>query len=130
MTIVVLEIGVVSLVDCELCGGLVVPRDLVWHVLNIIARPLPAILVFQRARGVGQVGELLLKVLERKHNRLHAGFVERVSLGQVEDVELYFGCFFRLVDNLEVKPLRVPPCVQIVFEPQVVLYVVDLACFP
>jgi hypothetical protein len=53
--------------------------------------------------------------------------VERVGLGQVQDVERDLGRLVRLVDYLEVVPLRVAFGVDVILEPQVVLHIVDFA---
>ena len=56
--------------------------------------------------------------------------VERVGLGQVQDVERDLGRLVRLVDYLEVVPLRVALRVVVVLQPQVVLHVVHLRRLP
>ena len=55
--------------------------------------------------------------------------VERVRLGQIQDVERDLGRLVRLVDYLEVVPLRVAFSVDVVLEPQIVLHIIDFASF-
>lgn len=55
--------------------------------------------------------------------------VERVRLGQIQDVERDLGRLVRLVDYLEVVPLRVAFSVDVILEPQIVLHIIDFARF-
>lgn len=99
-----------------------IPRNVILKVLYIFASPMPAPLWVRLTA--------LFKFFLRKDNRFHANLVERVRLGQIEDIELNSGRFLLIVYDFEVVPLRVPFRVQIVLQPQIVLNVVHFGCFP
>lgn len=71
---------------------------------------------------------LLLKLFSAENDRLHARLVQTVSFSEVKDIKLDLCSPLTLVDNFEVEPLGVSFSVEVVFEPQVVFYVVHFRC--
>lgn len=85
----------------------------VLKVADVVAAPVPA-----------QV--LLLRLLYRVDDDLHAALVQARVLAQVHDVELAL-VPLESVRHLEEEPLRVPICINIVLNEQVVLCLGNLA---
>jgi len=130
MTVIVLQKLVVVKISRKLGGVYAVSGDVVLKVLNVFASSVPSVLVCpKRVVILGRFSANLGESFLAEHDRLHPCFVQTVGFCEIQDVELNLCRLFSFVDNFEEEPLSVTLRVEIIFEPEVVLYVVDFGSF-